>query len=162
METKQKQILWGVVAAVIVVVLVFVFSGGGSDSDSGSQTTDQAELVQPAEEQRIIQQTDEQVLADFPEGFPVEEGAQNTNSFKFIPANSLEEQSTMSYTSQRTLDENAIIFKSFMDENGFEIINEETDEDFRFFYATKDGNDLSVTIEELVGQVQVSVSYLQR
>jgi len=46
--------------------------------------------------------------------------------------------------------------------NEFSIINRVDESDFAFFYATKDGNDLSISIEEQGGTVKISASYLKR
>lgn len=103
------------------------------------------------------------VLSSFPQGFPVEDSAQLSDSYSYVPALSSSQQSTLSYTSQKTLAENQKIFSSYFTSAGFKIINKIEKDPTLFYYGSKDGNDLSVTvIKDKAGKVVVTASYLKR
>jgi hypothetical protein len=152
-----------ILIAVAVVLLGAVLFWSSRDSGPGGSENDTpVDMTKPSDEARVIKQDLEAVLSGFPEGFPVEPGAYNTDSFQYVPANSLEQQSTVQYISKKTLRENEFIFSEFLEEAGFEIANELIETNEVFLYATKDSNDLSIKIDEADGVVKVVASYLKK
>ena|SRR3989344_4101345 len=150
---------------IIIVVLVLILLGAiwfrsNDGMDSDTQTATNEETPQPTE--RVMQSDAKTTLSAFPDGFPVESGISQSSGFKYIPANSLEQQSTVEYVSQKSLAENQTAFKAYLEASGFKTVNEAEDAQSAFYYATKDNNDLSVRIILKDGTVTVTASYLKR
>lgn len=110
----------------------------------------------------VVAQEAPAVLAAFPTGFPAEAGIENSRGYKFIPANSTNQQTTLDYISQKSLAENTEIFTNYLAQNGFSIVNKVELPNLVFLYATKDNNDLSLKMDEQGGIVTVSATYLTR
>ena len=153
MEKSHKEIIGAVVVLVIIALFVVFFSGSFFGGDR---------LDVPSEELRVVNQNSGRNLEAFPEGFPVEDGVEFHESFKYVPANSRDQQSTLAYLSSRTLSENASIFENFFSSNGFEVMNEVEDDGMHFYYARKGNDDLPIRLEDKSGRVLVEVSYLER
>lgn len=149
-SSKEKEIIWGIVILVIIAVvafaLIYLFNLGSSQT--------------PTDKVKITEKTPEENIADFPEGFPLEEEVSFGQSFKNVPVGTNDEQSTLSYTSNLSLEENMKIFEDFFADNGFEIINQVNEENMTFYYTVKGGSSVSVTLEDKDGQVLVNTSYL--
>ena len=155
-RAKQKGIIWGAAAIVLLLVLAFVFSQTGNDSN-----TPDGNNVNQSSEPQISEQSAEETLSAFPEGFPIEAGG-GESGYRYVPANSSQQQSTIEYVSTQTFSQTAAVFENYLEENEFSIINRVDEPDFAFFYATKDGNGLSITLQEIDGETKVSVSYLRK
>lgn len=154
---KRNEII-AIVAVVVVAGLVWL---GNSQFGKKPQLEDDLQKTVP--EARVIKQDAQTTLSAFPAGFPVEEGAQNTDSYKYIPASSLEQQSTLDYVSKKSLADNARIFRDYLSKSGFAISNRVEEPDLVFYYATKGAEDLSIKIKISQEQeVSVSASYLRR
>lgn len=110
----------------------------------------------------IVEVSPEEIISDFPLGLPVETGGQARASYRFIPADSSERQSTISYVSGKTFEENSDIFEKFLLDANYDILNEIDETSLRFFYAQKDSTDLLIGIEEKENGVLIDISYLKR
>ncbi len=149
-------LLWGLV--ILLAILLFF----GLRLPSSSPVGLPERTLEPPHA-KIISQDPDLVLAAFPPGFPVEEGVKATEGFKYVPANSQETQSTLEYVSQKTVSQNSQIFRKFLADNNYQIVNKLEKPDLVFYYAQKDGNDLSLKIQKLeAAEIKVSVSYLER
>lgn len=158
--TKNALLILGLAA--VALVIFFIVSGRQAGLPGQKVLKPEEDFSKPYKEERVVKQEAQATLSAFPEGFPVEAGAQNTGSYKYVPALSLEQQSTIEYVSKKSLTDNAKIFKDFLTLKGYTISNEVSEKGLGFYYATKDNNDLSIKIEEKNGQVTVSASYLRR
>lgn len=151
MTSKEKEILAGIVGIAVLVGLFLVFA------DRVQPPQQMAEEQQAAEHPPV--KPESEVKAAFPAGFPFEGGAADFFGFsRDLPEGSTEY--TFTYTSKLTLAQNQTLFKNFLTENGFEIVTEETEAQKVFYFGRKDLSRLTVTIEDLSGQVLVSSSYL--
>jgi hypothetical protein len=149
-SSKEKEIIWGIVILIIIAAVAFAliyFFGWEAPTAS-------------YEEADITEEAPEENVADFPEGFPLEEEVSFDESFKYIPVGSDDEQSTLSYSSNLSLEENIEIFEKFLADSGFEIINQVNEDNMAFYYAEKEGNSFSLILEDKDGEVLVSTSYL--
>lgn len=160
---KKTAIIVVIIAAALVGLMIF----SKSNQQPGAKKTQteaerKADLTKPYETERMVKEEAQVLLTGFPQGFPVEAGSQSSESFKYVPAQSVEQQSTVVYASKKTLAENGKTFRDYMASAGFEIINKDERDDGLFYYATKDNNDLSIKIDEKNGQVSVSATYLKR
>lgn len=155
----KKEVLLLVVGLVVILVVAILVTSP-RQSPTPSVLEDQSQAVSP--EERVIKQEASQVMSAFPAGFPFEEEMTSSDSYKYIPANSKEQQSTINYVSQKTLAENAKIFKAYLEEAGFKITNKVEEKSQYFYYAAKDNSDLSILVQQKNDQVTVSLSYLKR
>lgn len=157
-----------VLALVVALVVVALVMAGNKKGDSGTkdpavlEKQRKEDLSKPYETERIIKQNTQASLTAFPEGFPLEDGARAGESFKYVPANSTAQQSTVQYVSNKSLAENGRIFKDYLDSSGFDTVNDLENDARIFYYATKDNDDLSISIESRNNTVTVSASYLNR
>lgn len=156
---KNTLILVVALVAVLIVALLVAQQRPSDNRKRDNKTTD---LNTPADKDRVVKGDLQSILKAFPESFPVEAGAQQKDSFKYIPANSLEQQSTVEYVSQKSLAENGKIFREYLNSASFKIINKIEKPNLLFYYATREGNDLSVKIEAINQGVIVSATYLKR
>ena len=146
--------------AIILAIAALAWLGGRQLSfRPGEQGSDS---LKPAKEVRVMKEDPGKTLAAFPAGFPAEAGAQGSGAYKYIPANSIEQQSTVEYVSQKTLTENAEAFLGYFNKAGFTVTNKSENSDLVFYYAQKGSEDMSVTIKRTDGKVSVSASYLTR
>lgn len=159
---KRNTIIIVVLAVAAAVIWLIVAGNKGNEASTPAPINKKDDLAQPYETERVVKQNTQAILSAFPDGFPVEAGVESTNSYKYVPANSTEQQSTIEYTSQKSLADNGKIFKDFLTASGFEIINEQTQGKNVFYYGKKDTSDLSILIRELTDSVTVSASYLKR
>lgn len=158
----SKNSLVAVIVIVLLLVGVIIFNARQPFSQPSSQTPSSEDLSKPSSQERVIQAEAPSLLSGFPAGFPKEEEVNYPQSYKYIPANSLEQQSTVEYVSQKTLAENGKTFRDYLASAGFNVSNKNETANLLFYYATKDNNDLSIRIEQKNGQVTVSASYLKR
>lgn len=153
MQNKLITIITLLAAALLLVVIF----QKPSSKQPHSTITDSGE---PQQTERVLGQDPSVVLAAFPPGFPAEAG--QSTGMKYLPANSTEQQHTLEYESVKTVASNQEIFSKYFTSPGFTILNEDVKSDSVFYYATKDGNDLSVRIWSEQGKVKVTASYLKR
>lgn len=156
----EKKYLWGVIGVVVIILAILVSRRPNAPGQQPGAETGKSE--QTSKTERVVKEDAKVTLAAFPEGFPVEAGASSTSGYKYIPANSASQQSTLEYVSQKSLAVNKQIFSDFLGKNGFAVVNKVEQPAFVFFYATKNQNDLSIKIEEKNKQVTVSATYLVR
>lgn len=159
---NKKVLVTLIVILAVVVVIAVALKGGKRGGQQAGNNKQSADLSKPAPKERVVKQEAAATLAAFPQGFPVEEAAQTSDSFKYVPANSTEQQSTVEYVSLKSLAENGKSFKDFMDKNGYKISNKVEQDNLLFYYGSKDSNDLSVKIQSAEGKVTVSASFLKR
>lgn len=155
----RKQILISILA-VFVIVLVLIIGFYKPFQPSPSQSNPEDDLTRPFPTQRVLNQETKNTLTVFPAGFPME--GQFTKSFKYIPANSLLQQSTVEYESQATMAENQTIFLKYLADSGFQIANKTEEQNITFYYASKADADLSVMLKDQNGKIFVTASYLQK
>jgi hypothetical protein len=159
---KTSTIVMVVVLAAIVLVGILVFSGPKGNTNAPANTQQNSSQSSTNTTPQVTQQTPTTVVSAFPAGFPVEAAAQNTASYKYVPAASSQQQSTLEYISQKTVAQNQKTFLDYLNANGFKIGNKVEKSDMVFYYATKDNNDLSITITKSGSDVKVSASYLKK
>jgi len=111
---------------------------------------------------KVVNVSQKEILSDFPFGLPIEAGIEADASYRFTPVNSSERQSTISYTSKKSFEENSTIFANFLTSNNYNIQNEIDEPGLRFFYASKETTDLSINIEEKSGKIYVGISFLKK
>jgi len=119
---------------------------------SGPEDNPQASVNPPAD------QTESDIKAAFPAGFPFEEGARDFRGFA-VELNAGETQHVFSYTSGLSLAENTAVFESYLKNNEYEIVDEGTEEGLRFLFGRKDDSELQISVQESEGTVIVSVQY---
>ena len=160
----MRKNIFAIVAVIVLgLVGILVYSGRTRTSESGTSSTVKQDDSQPKETPvKVINQEAKITLSAFPEGFPTEKDALRGDSFKYIPANSQEQQSSLVYQSQKTLAANEKIFKEFFAKAGFKIVNQQETKTEAFYYTTLDNNDLSVQIKDQQNVVTVTASYLKR
>jgi len=151
-----------IIAIVVVVLVIALVWLGRTQFGVAPEPKPGEDLSKPADQERVVKEDAEVILSAFPSGFPVEAGAQTSDSYKYIPAKSLEQQSTLEYVSQKSLTENAKIFRDYLSKAGFQISNKTELPDLMFYYAQKGTEDLSVKIKTQDEKVSVSASYLRR
>ena len=142
-----------------VVVYVLATRKSGNAPGSGANSADQQKIVDKA---RVEKQSAATVLSAFPPGFPAEAGIESSAGYKYIPAKSTEQQSTLEYSSRITFAQNKKIFKDYLTSADWTITNKVEESNLAFYYGTKNNNDLSVKIKQMDNDVTVSVSYLKR
>lgn len=157
----MKKVHWAIVIMLAILLAVWLGSKVRLPGRLPGKTPAESERPRVKTEQ-IIKQNVQTTLSAFPGGFPAEEGIANSSGYKYIPANSLNEQSTLEYVSAKSLTENKQIFTEFLTKNGFEIVNRIDQPNLVFLYAKKEQNDLSVKIEARNQQIMVSANYLKR
>ena len=113
-------------------------------------------------EPQVIKEDAAAILKALPQDLPIEEGLTATDSYKYIPAQSKEQQSTLEYISKKSFTENVKVFKDYLASKKYNISNKTEQPNLAFFYGTKDNNDLLIKIENKDNQVNVSISYLKR
>ena len=156
---KNILIAGGVVALLVIAVIIF-----GKPTTNNFQSNlgnVSKEDMTPQNTERVIQADTKTVLSGFPDGFPAEKETAE-NSYRYIPANSTEQQYTLQYESQKTLAENEKIFKDYFTSAGFQIVNKQESATDAFYYGTRDNSDLSILISSRDGKISISASYLAR
>ena len=164
MTKASKEILGATVLVFIAALFYLSFSGLGDNKDE-SQFVEISEKKEEAETEirteNLARVKQNVVTLDFPADLPIEGNVVAEESYRHIPQGA-GRQSTLSYTSALSLEENFQNFKSFAEENAYQIINEEDEEGLKFFYGSNGENDLSVLIRETGGKVLINISYLNK
>lgn len=154
-----------IILSVVVVALVVVYAVWESKKTtvvpSGRETGNE-NAVKVSDEVRVQNEDSASVLSAFPEGFPAEPEALSGEGAKLIPAGSTEQQSTIEYGSTKSLSQNADIFRKYIADAGFTIMNEIIEADEVFLYSKNDTDDMSITIRSQDGMVTVKAKYLKR
>ena len=165
MKQKTLFLTLGILVVVVVVVFAVVNSSSrqnGALTNKGQQKTMPVpEAPKVSDVAQVKKETSTEALAAFPAGFPVEAGAQSGNSYKYIPAKTTVEQSTVEYVSQKTLAQNGEIFRNYLAQAGFTIANKTEQTNWLFYYGTKGKEILSINLKaDASGKVTVSASYV--
>lgn len=155
----KKGFPWAFIILALLVVAV-IFISIKPSQERGPAAPDSENKISKTEQ--VTKQDAKATLASFPEGFPAESGIEASSGYKYIPANSQSEQSTLEYTSKKSLAENKKIFTDFLAKSGYTVANKVEQAGLVFLYATLDQTDLSIKIEEKSGQVSVSATHLKK
>ncbi len=160
---SNQNIHWKTIGlgVLFIAAIIIIWSVAGNQGAQPTQTLTNQNTAN-TEGPQVVKIKAATLLADFPQDFPMESGVENTESYKYLPAKSTEEQSTLEYVSKKSFRENKTIFTEYLDKAGFKISNRDERTGFAFYYATKDNNDLSIKIVERQGQVTVTASFLKR
>lgn len=158
-EPGKKGSLWAIFALVVLVLILLLLSGGGflSRIRETNQIDPKDDLTQPYSEERQFEEPASELVTDFPSGFPFEQGVEFSQAYKYIPANSLEQQSTLSYISELSLQDNVDRFEQFFEDNQYDIITDDFSDGVQFYFATKPENDISILLETSNSSDTVSV-----
>ena len=157
-----EKVLGGLVILVVIIAL-FIWANLNFEEDDFEFTdTPENGGEEMARVEGLSDVAQDVVIGDFPEGLPIESGVVASESYRHIPGDDAGKQSTISYTSALSMEENFESFKSFIADNGYEIINEENEENVKFLYASDASSDLSVLVRFTGGQVLVNISYLDK
>lgn len=156
---KNAIIITALIIVVAVVVYVLATRKSSNIPGPGENSANQQKIADKA---RVEKQPVATVLTAFPPEFPAEAGMESSAAYKYIPAKSAEQQSTLEYSSRKTFAENKKIFKDYLTSSGYAITNKVEESNLAFYYGTKNNNDLSVKIKQMDNVVAVSVSYLKR
>ncbi len=158
MTTKQNKSLFSLVGIVILLLAVVFFA---QIPKRLSQNGSKEDLNKPSAKPSIVEENPQIILAAFPKGFPLEGGVTTSASFRYVPAQSEENQSTLEYVSKKSLLENGRIFRDYLAKSDFKVVNKIEEPKLLFYYARREGDDLSIKIEEQNQKVLVSASYLK-
>lgn len=110
-----------------------------------------------------VKESSQTVLSILPKDFPVEVGAQFTDSLSYKTATSSVEQFTLSYFSQKTLAENEKIFSGYLSSQGYTMISKIELNSFASYSSIKDRNNLMVTIQKLKdNKVKVTINVFKK
>ena len=159
MQNRNKIII---IAAIVLVLLIVLWANSPRQPANTNTTIQQEDLTKASDEVRVVNTPTDEIVKEFPLAFPFEENFTSSNSFKYVPAQSLEQQSTLEYTSQKTLAQNRTAFTNYLQTAGFEILNKIESSDELFYYATKDNNDLTISVRLDDNGLKVGLSYLKR
>jgi len=97
-----------------------------------------------------------------PDGLPLEESVEISESYSVVYEERGVTQHTFSYVSQKTPEEVFESFLSFMEDGGYEITYDGRDVGSLTISADKDDNNLFLSVNIRDGRVFVQISYLER
>ena len=92
----------GTLAFLVIVLLLSVIFYSSYTPQPGIEIDQKGDLTKTSPTERVIKHDIDVVLAAFPAGFPAGSEIQQASAYKYIPADSLEQQATIEYTSQRS------------------------------------------------------------
>jgi len=156
-QHRTKDILIGVmtIAMIVVGVTFYVYKNLRTTSQTASSTVAQ----EP-------QKTDfgTSVSSDFPTDIPIEEGVQVDQSYGL---NYVEQkQLTIVFLSTKTVEDNYALYADFLEKQNWNVVNKYESTKLSSFYATKESNDINVTISgnslATSTKSQVSISVLKK
>lgn len=150
------------IGAVAVVLGILIFYSGDNQFGQKPSVNPEADLTHKFAKPRVLHSDVKGVITSFPADFPLEAGVKISQSYKYVPANSLQQQATLDYLSKKTLAENGKIFTAYLKKSGYQMLNTMEKPNLLFRYGTKDGSDLSIRLAKAGDQVLVSASYLRR
>ncbi|MCR4274582.1 MAG: hypothetical protein NUW02_00820 [Candidatus Campbellbacteria bacterium] len=146
---------------VFLIILLIILIGWGLFALLNKQP------VAPVEEEKdytseVAEQG--QIIAGFPQELLPEEGVTIGTSAKLTYTNRNEQLPTVEYVSAKTLEENIALFKNLLTTQGWTIVKEATptENPVTNFYATKDGNDVNITLSSGATGVKVHIAYVAR
>ncbi|OGE82826.1 MAG: hypothetical protein A2846_00700 [Candidatus Doudnabacteria bacterium RIFCSPHIGHO2_01_FULL_49_9] len=154
---KHKGLIIVVIGVLVLLAIVIFFNptAPGGDSDDDMNAGDE---IAPQETARYTNEDPQKVIAAFPDGFPAEFDQVKTGQ-QYIPANSTNRLSTITYESKKTVAENRKIFKDYLAADGYAIMNNQETAAETFYYAMKGNSVFTISIIERDGAVNVSASY---
>lgn len=157
----QKNTIVTVIVLLIILGAILVFSQKNQTPPTPASNP-LADLTKVASQARTLHADVKGLLTTFPADFPLEAGAETTTGYKYVPANSLTQQSTLEYGSKLTLAENGKIFADYFSKAGFKITNKVEQPGLLIYYGTKNQSVLTVKVQKLAGKVTVSASYVAK
>ena len=158
MSGKMRTSLLTILALAVIGLLAVLLIPRGQAPSGGPDGKGE---IRAQKTERVLAQNADLTSSAFPSGFPTEAGA-SASSYKYIPANSTEQQFTVQWGSKKSMGENAKIFSDYFTAAGFNVVNKATPPDQVFYYATRDNDVLSVLVQRTSGTSQVSATYLLR
>ncbi len=148
MKNKSSIILLVLVVALALVALIFGKSRFSSQQDKNAEIKKQPP--------KAVSQSLIIVSPKFPKGLPLETGVNALNAYEI---NTKPTSYNISYNSKKSLQENAKIYKTYIESSGFKIVKTIEKADTIFYNSSKDGNTLSAFIRDKNGQIKVSLTY---
>ena len=154
----KKNVVVIIILILAVAIVVVLMQKNKKTAPPKGPATAQQDPNKP----KVIKQGTTAILGTFPADLPIEKDITTTDSYKYIPAKSTEQQTTLEYVSKKSFAENVKIFSGYLASAGYKITNKTEKPTWEFLYGTKDNNDLAIRIEKQGEQAKVSVSYLKR
>jgi uncharacterized iron-regulated membrane protein len=103
-----------------------------------------------------------QIPPSMPANLPFETNAKILNNFTVKDPTTGKTQSTRTYVSQKTIDENFAIYQKYLQDNGWTVTSSLDKSTVKNLNATKASANLSIVLgQDSKGQVSVMVSYVQ-
>lgn len=159
-DTREKEVIIGVVILIIIVAAVGLVLGGYFDGKVGDGVNKPININPETGTFRDLEAGE--VQTNFPEDFPFEEGAGITNNYKYDLIDSLNDQYTIEYESKRSVEENFTLFEEYLISHYYSISNSMNKGDMAFLYGDKADGDMSILIEEKNGTVIINTSFLKQ
>ena len=122
---------------------------------SGPEDNPQASVNPPAD------QTESDIKAAFPAGFPFEDGARDFRGF-FVELNAGETQYVFTYTSGLSRDQNYETFRQYVQGGGFQEADLREGETEGFYFGLVGANELAVDIQQTSEEIFVTGFYTVR
>ena len=131
-----------------------IFPSAPSSQQPASQ--EQNQQGQPANTPTIKQAEAGQLPEGFPADLPLNGKTAISQSSSVAYPNSKAKQSTVVFTSAKTMKENYGYYTQWASDNGYTIINKADESNFKFVYLRKGNEDINVTITKDA----VNISYV--
>lgn len=148
-----------IIIAVIIIALGVVFW----DQIKPALTGQQPEQTAPQSTAEAPEDKSEtEIKAAFPADFPFEDGAADFRGFEAAGIEGANTEFIISYTSAKSLAENVNTFQGYLTANGYELVDQGTEEGLSFFFGQNESGELKISVQELEGSVLVSVQYSPR
>lgn len=90
---------------------------------------------------------------DFPTNIPIEQNATTTQSYNLDYGT--QKQLSIVFSTKKTIKQNYTLYADFLKKDGWNVINKYENANVSSLYATKENNDINITISK--GQVSISV-----
>jgi len=150
MQKKYEVVIGAVVVVLIVVGAAIAFNARNKTAKQPDKSADTIKAgdktIQKSDKDQAVVEDVKQAASAFPAGLPVEAGADKTTSYVYVPANTLDGQSVISYVSKKTVEENKVVFSEFLVKNGYGFMNKIETPAMVNYLATKGASQLGVVI----------------
>jgi hypothetical protein len=148
-----------IIALIIVLVVVDLGIFGIIKYQSRDKTT--RENVEITKVDLVTKDGFAAVLSAFPNGIPFEfENITESFTGNYVAYNVV--QSGISYTSLKSRESLYSTYKNFVDNNGFVIDKENSNEQLGTLFASKDNDDFSIVISNQEGKRLVQLGFTER
>ncbi|MEK7120682.1 MAG: hypothetical protein AAB840_01175 [Patescibacteria group bacterium] len=151
-EANNKSGAWFVVVGILVLVAVIYFLYAKGWILMGGEKIDDNTV--------LYQEDTGKITKDFPSELLLEEGIAVSNSYSISYLNEDINLPVASYFSGKSMEENVTMFGQYLEESGWQILQEaKVDSPAPFFYAKKGNADLNITFQKKDGKVFVVIAY---